>query len=377
MKSINNSTKIAVFASFSGMGGAERMIVNLCEGLTELGCEVDLLLVKAKSTHLSSLPPQVNVVPLGSSHTLSSLPALTRYLRKVQPDALLAAKDRANQVAVMARVFSGVPVRLVLRFGTTLSASLTGKSRLKAWLWHVRIRLTYPMADGIVAVSGGVAADLSKITSLPIDHFDVIPNPVVSPKLEALSKNPVDHPWFRDGQLPVILGAGRLTRQKDFPTLIRAFRRVRSRIPCRLVILGEGQDRTILESLSSSLGLGGDVDLPGYVENPYPYMAGSALFVLSSAWEGSPNSLTEALALGIPVVSTDCPSGPREILEDGRYGPLVPAGNPTALSEAILQTLANPPDKALLKKAVAGYTVAASSRQYLDILVGGLSSQNK
>ncbi|MBW2174070.1 MAG: glycosyltransferase, partial [Deltaproteobacteria bacterium] len=293
------------------------MIVNLCEGLMAFDCQVDLVVVKAESVHLDSLPSTVNLVKLSTSHTISSLPSLVSYLRREQPVALLAAKDRANQVAILARHLPGVSTRVVVRMGTTVSAALAGKSQMQKWLWYLPMRLIYPLADAIVAVSHGVAEDLSKITGLPIDRIQVIPNPVIVPRLATLAGHSVAHPWFNENQVPVILGVGRLTRQKDFPTLIKAFATVRAERPCHLVIIGEGRDRPALERLAAGLGIEDDVDLPGFAENPYAYMSRAALFVLSSLWEGSPNVLTEALSLGVPVVSTDCPSGPSEILAGG------------------------------------------------------------
>jgi len=166
------------------------------------------------------------------------------------------------------------------------------------------------------------------------------------------------------------MGMGRLTRQKDFPTLIRAFAVVRSQSSCRLMILGEGQDRSKLKRLTEVLGIQDDVDFPGFVANPYRFLSRAKLFVLSSVWEGSPNALSEAMALGVPVVATDCPSGPREILQGGLYGPLVPMGDVDALAEAMRATLANPPDKVFLKLAVTDYTAEISSRRYLEVLLG-------
>jgi glycosyltransferase involved in cell wall biosynthesis len=365
-----NNCKIAIFVSFSGTGGVERMIGNLTEGLTALGCQVDLLLVKTHSAHMDSLPAAVNIVRLGVSHTMSSLPSLVRYLRRERPVALLATKDRANQVAILARRLAGVPTRVVVRMGTTLSAALKGKHRLQEWLWYLPMRLIYPLADAIVTVSDGVAADLAEITGLPQTRFQVIANPVITPKLSMLAREPINHPWFAGDEEPVVIGVGRLTRQKDFPTLLKAFALVRSKCPCRLVILGEGRDRRGLQALAVKLGIENEVDLPGFVSNPYAYMAKAALFVLSSLWEGLGNVLVEALALGTPVVSTDCPSGPREVLQNGRYGRLVPVGDVDALIEAMLATLANPPDKAFLASAVGAYTVDMSSRQYLETLLG-------
>lgn len=367
---MQNGGKIAIFASFSGKGGVERMIVNLCEGLVDLGSRVDLLMVKAQSVHLDSLPSTVHVVKLRASHTMSSLPALVAYLRREQPVALLAAKDRANRVAVLAKQLSGVSTRVVVRMGTTVSAALAGKSRMRKWLWYFPMRLIYPLADDIVAVSHGVAGDLSKITGLPVGRIRVIPNPVILPRLATLAKEPIAHPWFVQTGVPVILGVGRLTRQKDFATLIKAFAQVRAHRPCRLLIIGEGRDRPELEGLTAGLGVQADIDLLGFVENPYAYVSRSALFVLSSRWEGSPNVLTEALSLGIPVVSTDCPSGPREILAGGRHGHLVPVGDIKAMASAMLETLADPPKKDALVNAVSEYHVNVSSRRYLETLLG-------
>lgn len=362
--------RIAVFVSFSGTGGVERMVLNLVQGFADLETRVDLIPVRKESVQFDVLPPSVKVVDLGSSHTLGSLPGLVRYLKTERPDALLAAKDRANITAVLARRMAGVSTRLVLRMGTTVSAAMAGQHPMKERLWYLRMRMLYPFADAVVAVSKGVAQDLKDNAGLNPSLLRVIPNPVITPKLISLSEEEPDHPWFQDSSVPVLLGVGRLTRQKDFPTLLRSFAIVRRTRPCRLIILGEGRDREALHSLAQALGISEDVAMPGFSENPYAHMRRAALFVLSSLWEGSPNVLTEALALGTPVVSTNCPSGPKEILEDGRFGPLVPMGDPDTMACAIMKTLDHPPEKSLLKSAVQAYTVEKSSRKYLDTLLG-------
>jgi glycosyltransferase involved in cell wall biosynthesis len=363
--------RIAVFVSFSGHGGVERMMINLCEGFLALGWPVDLLTVKAKSVYLQRLPEGLNVVGLGTAHTFESLPAVARYLRSTRPLALLAAKDRANQVAVLAGRLARTSTRIVLRMGTTVSAALNGKSALQKAVWYLPLRVLYPMADAVVAVSKGVATDMMQITRLPPHKIHVIPNPVVSPKMFLLAKEPINHPWFMDHSTPVIMGMGRLTRQKDFPTLIRAFATVRSQRSCRLVVFGEGRDGSKLKRLTEAFGIQNHVDFPGFVANPYRFLSRAALFVLSSIWEGSPNALSEAMALGVPVVSTDCPSGPREILDGGRYGALVPMGDADALAQAMAETLAHPPDKAFLQQGVSDHSTEVSSKRYLDILIGG------
>lgn len=344
------------------------MILNLADGLTRAGHAVDLVLVKARGAHAQSIPSGVRVIHLNARHTFTSLPALVRYLKRERPHVLLAAKDRAIKTAVLARWAAGAPLRLVGRLGTTLSASLKGQSRIKKWIWYASMRLFYRGVDRIIAVSQGVADDVLAITRLPTGRVAVVQNPVVTPELERLAKAPAPHAWFNPHDRPVILGAGRLTRQKDFESLVRAFAIVRSRQPCRLIILGEGALRARLESVAGELGVRTDVSLPGFAPNPYAFMAHADLFVLSSSWEGSPNVLTEALAVGTPVVSTDCPSGPREILVGGRYGKLVTVGDVAALAQAMEQTLADPPPRHMLLEAVQSYTLEASTRGYLKAL---------
>lgn len=362
---------IAVFVSFSGSGGVERMVMSLIRGFVDLGRPVDLVLVHAEGPHLERLPRQVNLVRLSPPHTFAALPALVHYLRRRRPTALLAAKDRAGRAAVLARWLAGTDTRIVMRLGTHISTAMAGKIAIARWLRFASIRRIYPQVDQIVTVSAGVADDTARIAGVERTHIRVIRNPVVTPELPGLAAEPCHHTWFRPGQPPVILGAGRLERQKDFPTLIRAFAQVRKGRPCRLVILGAGGGRARLEALIAELGIAADVDLPGFQSNPYPFLARADLFVLSSRWEGSPNVLTEALALGTPVVATDCPSGPRELLDGGRYGSLVPVGDVTGLGRAIAVTLDRPLPPERLAAAVVDYTQATSAERYLQVLEAG------
>ena len=344
------------------------MITNLARGFVQTGYKVDLVLVKSLGEHIASIPKEVNLVELGSKHTFTSLPKLISYLKKARPTAMLAAKDRAIKVAVLARIFSGIEFRLVGRLGTTVSAALEGKSRLKKLIWYNTMRMFYRGVDKIIAVSRGVADDVLNITGLPRDRVCVVHNPVWRPEIMQLANEPVEHPWFDESAIPIILGAGRLTRQKDFPTLLRAFAKLHQQRPCRLIILGEGQLRSPLQQLAEELGFENDFALPGFVKNPYAYLSRSSVFVLSSLWEGSPNVLTEALALGIPVVATDCPSGPVELLAHGKYGELVAMGDIDGLAQAIARTLDHPHPPEFLKQAVKEYTVEASTKGYLKAL---------
>lgn len=343
-------------------------MVNLIRGFVDLGQPVDLVLLRVTSPHLARLPREVEQIRLGTRHSALAAPALARYLRARRPAALLAAKDRAGRAAALARLMARTDTRLVMRLGTQLSAALAGKTALEHWLRYTPIRLIYPLIDQIVAVSEGVAEDTRRIARLPASRISVIRNPVITPELEQQAAEPCPHPWLDIGQPPVILGAGRLERQKDFPTLIRAFAHLPRQPECRLLILGEGGARPSLEALIETLGLRERVALPGFQHNPYAWLARARLFVLSSAWEGSPNVLTEALALGVPVVSTDCPSGPSELLDGGRFGPLVPVGDVPALAEAMARTLARPLPAATLRMAVSEYEQARSARRYLEVL---------
>jgi len=360
--------RLAVFASFSGEGGVERMVLNLIEGFAGRGVAVDLIAIRAESAHLDVLPAGVRLVDLGVRHSaLAALP-LARHLRRERPAALLAAKDRAIRAAVAARALAGVPCRIVGRLGTNLSAALEGRAGIARWSRVAPMRRFYAGVDHVVCVSEGVMADTARLTGLPASRLSVVRNPVVTPRLATLAVERVDHPWMEDDAVPLVLGAGRLTEQKDFPTLVRAFARLRAERPARLAILGEGRARARLEQLAAELGVARDVALPGFTPNPYAWMARARLFVLSSAWEGSPNVLTEALALGVPSVATDCPSGPREILAGGRWGPLVPVGDDAALARAMAETLDAPLPADRLRAAVAAYARDAAAAAYLDLL---------
>lgn len=364
--------RLALFASFSGAGGVERMLLNLALGIAAQGVQIDLLAVRTESPHLTDLPDGIRLVRLTSKHTQLAIPELARYLKTQRPPALLAAKDRAGRAAVLAKLLAGSSTRLALRLGTNLSEAMSERSVMERWLRYLPIRGLYPHIDQIIAVSAGVAADTARISGVEPAKIRVIRNPVITPELPALAAAPCPHPWLQPGQPPVLMGAGRLQRQKDFPTLIRAFAKVREVRDCRLMILGEGAGRETLERLIRELGLRDAVAMPGFQANPYAYLARAAVFVLSSAWEGSPNVLTEAMALGVPVVATDCPSGPSEILDHGRYGHLVPVADTECMADAMLKTLERPTDAAELKSAVAEYEQARSARAYLEAL--GLSA---
>ncbi len=361
--------KVALFLPSLQGGGAERVMINLARVFSEQGLEVDLVLAKAEGPYLSQVPPEVRVIDLHSNRVLRSLPELVRYLRRERPKAILSALDHANVVTIWARKLSRVPCRVVVSVHSTLSRAIAHDADLRRRLMPNLIGIFYPWADEIVVVSGGVADDLTKTTGLQRERIQVIYNPVVTPDVFEKARESLGHPWFAPGEPPVILSVGRLTKAKDYPTLIRAFARVRREHPARLMILGDGEERPKLEALIRELDLEEDVFLSGFVDNPYAYMARASVFVLSSAWEGLPTVLIEAMAVGTPVVSTDCPSGPAEILEGGEWGRLVPVGDVEEMAAAIISTLSesNHPD---VSKRAQHFGVEESVQAYLEVLLG-------
>ena len=398
---------VALLIDDLGGGGVQRMALTLAGGLVDRGCRADLVVCRATGPLRSFVPEGVNVVELkaaryglGRLYALAAdlasfkellrpvllrwkaprdlvyLPDLVRSLRWEQLCALLAATPYWNREAVGAkRLANATRTRISVSERHNLSFRLQTKPRQRAL--PPLIRRTYAMADAIVAVSKTVADDLGSVAGIPRHSITTIYNPVVTPSLPSRACESTDHSWFAPGAPPVVLSVGRLAPVKDFPALVRAFARVRAVRDARLMILGEGKDapetarrRAELMVLAAELGIGCDVELPGFAPNPLAYMARAAVFVLSSTWEGFGNVLVEALACGCPVVSTDCPSGPAEILDRGRYGRLVPVGDDAAMAEAILATLDAPPDPNVLRARGALFSADRAVESYLVALFG-------
>ena len=326
--------RLALFLPGLYEGGAERIILNLAKSISARGYAVDLVLARAEGPYMAQIPDSVRLVDLKASRVASSVPALVRYLQRERPTALLSALF-ANLMALWARRLAGHLQRLVISEHNSLSSVITNGNDLRWQVYPTLAGWFYPWADAIVAVSNAVADDLARTTTIPRDRIQVVYNPVVASDLHLKSEEPLADPWFEPGEPPVILSVGRLTAQKAFDVLITSFSYVRKSRPARLLILGEGEDRPMLEALIRKLGLERDAKLMGFVQNPYPYMAHAASFALSSRWEGLPTVLIEALYFGMPIVATDCAGGTREILMDGRYGRLVPVDDPVALASAI------------------------------------------
>lgn len=349
-------------------GGAERAMLRLAQGFQQSGRAVELVLVQAHGEYLDKIPPGVTLTVLGTKSVAAAFNPLRRLIAARRPKAILAALTHMNLVAIAAARAAGFKGRLVVSERNQISAKAAEAKGARDKLTYLATKLVYPLADKVVAVSNGVAADVVGFTGLAAAKVTYIHNPVFDAAILASAADPAPHPWLEDGGPPVVVAVGRLHAQKDFACLIAAFAQVRAARPARLLILGEGVERASLEAQVAALGLTTDVQLPGFAANPFAAMSRAALVVLSSRWEGFPNVLVEALACGAPVVATDCPSGPDEILASGEYGPLCPVGDADALAAAMLRTLQSPLPREVLVRRASIFTIAEATRRYAAVL---------
>lgn len=406
--------RLAIYSRSVASGrGAEGVVVNLVRGLRARGLTVDLLLEDTAGAILDPLRASGDggrIIALAASadhrltrgvralHVLTRLVAgtllagrpldrralrdiahalfnnrpplgaLRHYVKSERPHAVLAFQNEANEVLLLTALLCGRATRFWVSVRNHISQAAAGKDSRRAKAVPRRMRALFWRADGIIAPSQGVADDVRAITGLPADRLHVILNPVWRPELVERMAAPCPHPWLAEGQPPVILGAGKLKPQKDFATLLTAFAAVRRTRPARLIIIGSGAGDQALRALAESLGIACDLDLPGHVANPFAYYRRCAVFVLSSRWEGLPNVLIEALACGCPLVSTDCPSGPAEILEGDRHGALVPVGDSAAMADAIVHALDAPGDAAARIERAKAFALEPIVAAYAAVL---------
>ena len=370
MRGEERPISLAIYLPDLSGGGAERLHVNLAPQFVKAGYSVTFLLDRLVGSLLSQLPQGCAVHALGADRQIRALPKLVRYLKRTRPDVLIANMEHMNVMAVLARALARVPTRIIAIQHCALSEQVRRPS-LKFRVLPLLFRLVLPFADNIVAVSIGVADDLAQIAGLSRSKITVIYNGVVSSDFEARLACEPEHPWFAQGW-PIILGMGRFVAQKDFTTLIRAFEHVAQvSDDARLIILGEGPMRAELQEHVRSLrSLSDRISMPGFLADPLPLLGRARLFALSSRFEGFGNVVAEALACGTPVVSTDCPHGPAEILDRGRYGALVPVGNAEALGRAILEALNREPDRMALIKRGQMFSVPRCAREYGRLIEG-------
>jgi len=358
---------VALFLESLEGGGLERMMLNLARGLSEYGLSVDLVLAKATGPYLADLPSSVNLVDLEASRVLYSISKLVNYLKTYRPQVLLSSAVHVNIMAATAAKIARSGTVVLFREASTLSVQMDALQGFKANITKAVMPLVYGWADAYVAVSRGVADDMIRFLNLPREKVHVVYNPVVTDDIFSMAQEPVNHPWINSEGHAVILAAGSLTPQKDYDTLLRAFSILCRIRPAKLIILGKGQLLEKLNHCCHELNIDQDVDFPGFVENPFAYMKRASLFVTSSLREGLPGALIQAMACGCPVVSTDCPSGPAEVLDNGRYGDLVPVQDPEALAAAMHKTLKQPPNTDRLIERAKHFCLKNAIRGYLDV----------
>jgi glycosyltransferase involved in cell wall biosynthesis len=402
------ATQIALLLLDLKGGGVQKVMLLVAGALAQRGYSVTLVSYNSKGPLHDQLPDGIKLVELKArptwlaqmyalaadftglkellrpvilpwkpSKTLNYLPDLARYLQRERPAVLLAAMPYLNIEAILASHLAAVPTRIVVSEHTHVSHWVSISLDWRRRYLPPLLRRTYLEADALVAVSNGVADDLASYMGISRELITTISNPAVYPDLQAQAQEPLEHPWFAPAAPPVVLSVGRLGKSKDYPTLLRAFARVRAQRPARLMILGDTDNpnkrherRAQLMKLAAELGVADDVALPGFVQNPFVYMARASVFVLSSLYEGFANVLIEALACGCPVVSTNCPSGPAEILNNGQFGLLVPVGDDVVMARAICTTLDDPPAKEQLRARAAVFSFDQAIDSYEEVLLG-------
>lgn len=346
------------------MGGAEKVALSLSSGLAQRGYDVDLVVVNGGGELFGEVPDHVQIVNLSAGRVLNSIHPLSRYLNSENPDVLLSMMTEPNIAAVLATIMSRTKTRLVLTEHSTLSkSSKSVKNRAVMLL----AKYLYPRADHVVTVSEGVRNDLLSVTNLLKSDISIIYNPVDIEDIKRKAEKPLNHAWFHEEDKEVILAGGRHSQEKRFDILLEAFRRIESE-QRRLVLFGEGPQTDALKADSAQLGICDDVCFTGMVMNPYKYMAHADLFVLSSEYEGFGLVLIEALACGCPIVSTDCESGPAEILDKGTFGRLVAVNDVQALSEGIDDALSDSINTKRLVDRADEFNVAAALNKYEKVL---------
>ena len=364
-------TTLAIFLPNLNGGGAERAMLNLASTLSQQGVQVDLVLLAREGAYMDQVPDTIRIIDFGHCKLMLSFRLLWNYLHQEKPSILMTSLDQPSLAVLWTRKFAQLvnssshvsTMPIVVNIQNNMSVESRNSTQIKTRLMPWFAKVFFPWANAVVPVSEGVGNDLIQL-GIPADRITVIHNPIVTPDLITRSNEPIEHPWFAVGHVPIVVAVGRLTQQKDFSTLLHAFAKARAVRPMKLIILGEGELRSELESLMDQLEIHNDVSLPGFVENPFAYVARSDLLVLSSLFEGLPTVLIEAMAMGTPVVATDCPSGPHEILKGGLYGPLVKMSSPDELASAMLLRLGQPRDSALLMQWASRYSIDESVNAY-------------
>lgn len=370
-----HEAKIALFLPSLMGGGAEKVFVTLANSLVNHDYSVDFVLSSAIGDHLSALDSRVSIFDLKQRRTLISFWGLAKYLHDQKPNILLSGLSNANTAALLATCLAHSSCKVIITQHANWSQVLLNNPPRMEFVLFFLSKYLYPQATKIIAVSRDIGIELAQMRNIKPLQIETIYNPVVTHQMIDLSKQKPNHRWFLEKKEPILIGVGRLVEQKDFETLIRAFHKVQQKIACKLLILGEGSERLKLESLVKQLGLSERVEMPGFAQNPYAFISNADLFVLSSLFEGLPTVLIEAMACGTPVVATNCISGPNEILDNGKYGTLVPIRDVDMLANAIIDSLLHPRSKETPRERAQLFSVENATEAYIRVFNQVLSSQ--
>lgn len=362
------SRQVSFFIPTLDVGGAEKVNVKLANELSDRGYEIDVLVSQLGGDLIDELGDGVTVRTVGSRFTtpwpeLYAGPRLRRYIDREKPDVLVSSLALANVVAAITTGLSRHRPKLI----QTVHAPPNRQNGTKYRISHEVGRYTYCSADLVVAVSNGVRDELCREVGVPRERTRVIYNPVVDDELRRSRREAVDHTWF-DDDVPVVLNVGSLRMSKGQSTLIHAFDRLSRRREARLMLIGDGNNRENLLRQVDDLGIDSSVEFLGERDNPYKYMTAASVLASASRYEGLGNVIIEALACGCPVVSTDCPYGPAEILEGGEHGKLVPVGDAKSLAAALESTLDEAIDPSSLQNRAADFHVTEIVDQYEELL---------
>lgn len=365
--------RLAMIGFRPGSGGVGRVMITLMDALLDIGIDIDLLLPAGEHPDLDDLRGRVERFVVDIDNRQQAIQALREYLQQRHPDAILSNKDQTHRL-LRRRTLGAARPFTAFRVGTNVPERLKRTSPWTALWKGWQLAALYREADLLIGNSSGVSAALQRILSGSPrfngrqPRIETILNPVHADAIASLARKPMSHPWLKDKRGPVIVSVGRLVRAKNFGLLLRAFALLPATLDARLMICGSGSQHERLLALATRLGIADRIELLGHQSNPFRYVAAADLFACSSIFEGANNALIEAIALGTPSVSTDCPSGARDILDDGRLGPLVPVDDPQALADAMCSVLQAPLPAEQLRAGAARFDPVLSAVRYAEVL---------
>jgi len=366
--SADSKVRVALFHPALISGGIPRVFVNLARGFRDQGLAVDIVQATPSSGLHPGVPEGVRQIDLNASRALTSLPLLVRYLRRERPQVVISGAIQTNLVAVLAKRLARIPLQLILTEHNVISAISSDAPMARTRMTPFFVRNLYPSADELVAVSQGAAKDLALTMGKRAPNIRVIYNPVFGPDFWKRTAEPLNDSRIEGDSRPTILAVGRLHYHKDYPTLLRAVAILRRSVDAKLVFLGDGEERGALETSSRELQIADAVSFLGTIRNPLPYMKHARVLALSSVVEALPTVLIEALAVNLPIVATDCPTGPREILEGGKYGTLVPVGDSELMAVALGAVLQKPQKPEVPAEALERFQHRHVIAQYLELM---------